>query len=513
MNTSALLRSTFVHGRYDKNGEEYLNLRYFAASGLGEFLEVPEDQQIWSWISNHAQKYGEAPASSTLRTLAKSKGEDATLSRIGILEGHNYLRHGDFRFSADMKMGDHRHRKVVEVIKEAGAILTGGLEVQRGQNKVRIEGPEQALQHVYERGREALRQTGGTEASGGHLRAVAGDVWTNYKKVEADPSLLTGAKSGFTLIDEATDGLRPGELCIHAGFAKAGKSTFALNWAYHLAIREAQDVVFVSLEMPSEQLGRYLVALHSWNPFHDDIRDAYKIPRGEGIPYRAIRQGTVDEWHPKGRDFLNCVAEDLADDPQYGRLIIETPEEATVAAIRQRAEFLADGKDLALLVIDYGQLLDPRRWSTSTTQNQNEIVRDLKRLALGFRQGRGVPVLTPWQISREGHRAAEIRKQKGVPSLYSGHSLSWAHEAERSADLVTASFVDDDLRQRGLIHIECILSREETFSPFLCPVDWASRYIDGQHPGQTDYGSPSSNNRPVVDESEEIQRAIDDLDE
>ena len=86
MNTSALLRSTFVHGRYDKNGEEYLNLRYFAASGLGEFLEVPEDQQIWSWISNHAQKYGEAPASSTLRTLAKSKGEDATLSRIGILD-------------------------------------------------------------------------------------------------------------------------------------------------------------------------------------------------------------------------------------------------------------------------------------------------------------------------------------------------------------------------------------------------------------------------------------------
>jgi len=69
---------------------------------------------------------------------------------------------------------------------------------------------------------------------------------------------IDGLSTGFELIDDRLQGLKPGELIIVAGRSGMGKSTYALNIACHAA--QSIPVVFFSLEMPAKQLAQKSVA-------------------------------------------------------------------------------------------------------------------------------------------------------------------------------------------------------------------------------------------------------------
>ncbi len=100
----------------------------------------------------------------------------------------------------------------------------------------------------------------------------------------------------------------------------------------------------------------------------------------------------------------------------------------------------------------------------------NSVLRGAKKLAMHFNHGEKIPVLLLFQINREGKDAAD--KAAG---RYKLRALSYANEAERSADIVTTTYLNDDMRKQGHTAFDCLKRREgPKFEPFTARIHFPS---------------------------------------
>ncbi len=86
--------------------------------------------------------------------------------------------------------------------------------------------------------------------------------------------MLSGLATGFTELDRMTSGLQASDLIILAARPSVGKTSFALNIAQHVALREGKSVGFFSLEMSKEQLG-FRVLCSEADVDAKKVRDGY----------------------------------------------------------------------------------------------------------------------------------------------------------------------------------------------------------------------------------------------
>lgn len=279
-------------------------------------------------------------------------------------------------------------------------------------------------------------------------------------------------------------------------------STFMLNWAYNQAVWYKWNSLVFSLEMPYQQCRRLLYALHSAHPKFAKIRYQLGLQKDEkatvGLPYTHVRDATLQHYHPNAKQFLwEYVVPDFngqtvvtGTDPEtgeswgceYGRIHIEVadPEKSdfTMADLRQKAELLYSQDPFHLVFVDHAGLMSPRKWVSNTTDRLNEIIRDMKRMAMSFNKGQGIPLVALFQINRDGYRAAMKAKTKGGIARYDLTHLSYSNECERSADIVTASWMDDDLSKANRVQFQCLKSRDQKpFDIFNARVEWPCRRL------------------------------------
>jgi replicative DNA helicase len=182
---------------------------------------------------------------------------------------------------------------------------------------------------------------------------------------------ITGLPTGFRHLDWYTAGFHPGDLVICAGRPGMGKTAFAMNVAVNACrAREAAVAVF-SLEMPKEQLVRRLLCSEA------------------GVDGNRLRSGrlTRDDW-----PLLTRAAGELSELPLW---LDDTPA-LTLMELRAKARRLRADKDLALIVVDYLQLMRSGLRSESREQEISEISRSLKALAKEL----ALPVLALSQLNR-----------------------------------------------------------------------------------------------------------------
>jgi len=74
------------------------------------------------------------------------------------------------------------------------------------------------------------------------------------EQLHARKELITGIPTGFEKLDYMTSGFQAGDLVILAARPGLGKTSLALNIAYHAAINDNKTVGIFSLEMTKEQL-------------------------------------------------------------------------------------------------------------------------------------------------------------------------------------------------------------------------------------------------------------------
>ena len=212
-----------------------------------------------------------------------------------------------------------------------------------------------------------------------NIDAIILDVLNELEEVSKNPGMLTGIPTGFADLDAKLNGLQKSDMIVVAARPSMGKTSFALNIAAHVALKEKKCIALFSLEMSSKQLVRRIFAL-------------------EGpIDSENMRSGNLSE-----RDWENLI--DVSGTVGDSKIIIDESVGISIAELRSKCRrYKAEHPDLSLVIIDYLQLLRGSRASASENRQQeiSEISRGLKQIAREL----DVPVMALSQLSR----AAETR--------------------------------------------------------------------------------------------------------
>ncbi len=196
---------------------------------------------------------------------------------------------------------------------------------------------------------------------------------------------VMGIPTGFTDIDNMTSGLQPSQLIIVAGRPSMGKTSFALNIAEHMAVREKHPVAIFSMEMAKEQIVQNLLCMHT-------RVDAHRMRSGTLSKEQYTRLG------------MACGA--LSEAP----IIIDDSPGMTPLDVRAKARRLKSKYDIQLLIVDYIQLMSvPHFGNRRRAENRQQEIAEISRSLKGLARELKIPVLACAQLSRavearEGNR-------------------------------------------------------------------------------------------------------------
>jgi replicative DNA helicase len=237
---------------------------------------------------------------------------------------------------------------------------------------------------------------------------------------------VVGIDTGFIDMNKLLGGLHPSDLLILAGRPAMGKTalatTIASNAAKALAREDAdilsqggkpRSVGFFSLEMSGEQLAMRLLAAAC------------------GVGSHKLQRGDLTQ-----NEFQSLVESSTA--MAALPLHIDDTPALTISALRSRARRLKRVHNVALLVVDYLQLVRPSSSNSQSNRVQevSEITQGLKAIAKEL----DIPVIALSQLSR----AVESRDDKR-PQLA---DLRESGSIEQDADIVMFVFREEYYKQR-----------------------------------------------------------------
>ena len=232
------------------------------------------------------------------------------------------------------------------------------------------------------------------------------------ESIEGHDGSLTGVPTGFTDLDELTNGLHGGQLWIVAARPAVGKSTLGLDFARAASIKNGMTSVIFSLEMSRMEITMRLLSAEA------------------RVSLQNIRTGrlTEDDWSRLTRR-MGEVAE--------APLFIDDSPHLTMMEIRAKARRLKQRNQLRLVILDYLQLMSSPKKVESRQQEVSEISRSLKLLAKELE----VPVVAISQLNRASEQRADKRPQ--VSDLRESGSL------EQDADAVILLYREDAVEKES----------------------------------------------------------------
>ncbi|MYC74522.1 replicative DNA helicase [Candidatus Poribacteria bacterium] len=239
------------------------------------------------------------------------------------------------------------------------------------------------------------------------IRALLTESLDAVERLYHKKSRYLGVPTGFMDFDHLTSGLQPGNLIILAARPSMGKTTLVLNMAQNIALEEKRPVAIFSLEMPSQDITMRILASEA------------------RIDFTRLRTGNFgeDHWRP-----LFEAADRLTKAP----ILINDNRGLTVQSLRAEGRRLkGEYSDLALIIVDYLQLLRGTGRYHVREQEISEISRALKILAWEL----NVPIVACSQLSREIERRPDKRPQLS--------DLRESGAIEQDADLVAFLHRDD----------------------------------------------------------------------
>ena len=265
------------------------------------------------------------------------------------------------------------------------------------------------LAEVLNQSQESVFELGQNDAQRG-FQPINPLVTTSIDAIEKlfhKQERFLGIPTGFMDFDHMTSGLQPGNFIIIAARPSMGKTTLVLNMAQNIAIDQERPVAIFSLEMPAQDIVMRMLSAES------------------RIDFGRLRTGNFSEdyWRP-----LTEAASRLSEAP----ILINDNRGLTVQGLRAEGRRLkGEHGDLALIIVDYLQLLRGTGRYNQREQEISEISRSLKVLAWEL----NVPIVACSQLSREVERRPD--KQPQLSDLRESGAI------EQDADLVAFLYRED----------------------------------------------------------------------
>ena len=322
------------------------------------------------------------PASVLTRLVATEQGVWRTGTAGVILAG--LMEHATPAYMA--------HARTVQSAARGRALTAAGYKIIDMASRPGFDPDEGAdmIRRLIDEAAGTGDRTGALRTQAEIFEAVVGDL---------ERGVEPGLRTGYSDLDEATGGLRPGTLTVVGARPGVGKSVLAGCIADHVGTRLGLPVLFASLEMTAAELMHRRMAARA------------------RVSLDALTKGRLTErdWDriAAAREYLTESAIAVDDEPDVSL--------AHIAARLRGME--RDGSPARLVVIDYlGLLKEPKAENRQVAVAQ--LARECKNLARRYK----VPVLLLVQVKRE----AEHRQGK-VPLM---SDLRESGEIEAAADIV-----------------------------------------------------------------------------
>jgi replicative DNA helicase len=238
----------------------------------------------------------------------------------------------------------------------------------------------------------------GSGAGGKELREVVKRSFVEMEDRHRTGNALPGLATGFSGLDTMTGGLRRGCLYVWAGRPGSGKTAIVVQVG-RKAAGSGRPVVIFSLEMPAGELSQRMLSAETGI-------DGHKLTRG----YLG-----ADQWRSAA-----ASADALARLP----ITIDDTGGLPIDRLMARARRLKIEKGIALIIVDYLQLVRPsQKWGVRE-QEVAEVSRSLKTLAKEL----DCPVICAAQLNRKVED--RINKTPGLADLRESGAI------EQDADVI-----------------------------------------------------------------------------
>jgi replicative DNA helicase len=265
-----------------------------------------------------------------------------------------------------------------------------------------------------------------------------------------DKNAVTGIATHYYDLDSYTSGLQRGELIIIAGRPGMGKTSFALNIAENVAIKNKMSIVVFSLEMTGEQLVQRLISSNAQ------------------VDQSSIKRGDLTN---EEMDNIYLAINDLREAPVY----IAESSGINVIDLRARSRRLKEQVgDLGLIVIDYVQIMSAIREGRNSNRAQElaDISRSLKSLALEL----NVPIILLSQLNRDVENRQD--KRPNISDLRESGAL------EQDADIILLLYRDEyynpDSKDKGMAEIN--IAKNRSGSTGIIKLAFIGKYTKFQNP-------------------------------
>jgi replicative DNA helicase len=394
----------------------------YARQRLGDVhFEDPGQRDMFTLLCRYADQAGGILPRKALEDVLRNRDPGAALvflERYDALAGRCPAAH-EFRHSVDQLRELAAARGTGDALAQAMQILRHGVTGEHGE----LRGHADARRHALGALAAVERDAGLTSTPEGDVTAEGDDVLAEYARTKElrRQGRSPGVEFGLAPLDEAMEGgLLRGEFALVLSATSGGKSSLCVQTAWHGAVVQGLNVVVFTNEALRDQVRRKIVTRHS------------RLPRfglERGINEADIRAGRLTE---EGERALAAVTADLKTG-QYGRLnVVQLPDDCTVSMLAARYTGITRQYGIDLAILDYAQLLTPERNGRDAREHENlgGIVKALARFAVSADGGRGVPLISPWQVKREGQ---ERLKSAGGYQL---EDAAGTAEAERAAHVV-----------------------------------------------------------------------------
>jgi replicative DNA helicase len=229
---------------------------------------------------------------------------------------------------------------------------------------------------------------------------VVPETFSRINEAFTNKSDVTGIRTHFAEFDRMTAGLQKSDLVILAARPSMGKTAFALNMAYNVAVKEDVPVAIFSLEMASEQLVMRMLCSSGGFNGHD------------------LRRGKLsnEQW-PQLTEACSRMSE--------APIFIDDSSGISILEMKAKARRLKQQHNIGLIIIDYLQLMTAGGRAENRQQEISNISRNLKGMAKDL----DIPVIALSQLSR----AVESRGGDHRPML---SDLRESGAIEQDADVV-----------------------------------------------------------------------------
>ena len=219
-------------------------------------------------------------------------------------------------------------------------------------------------------------------------------------------------------------GFRAGQMVVVAARPSVGKTTFSMNVAHHAAYK-GKKILFFSLEMSKDQLGKKLAA----------------IDQGVNLSKFADRKDNDED-----RRLLQTGLENISELPIW----VDDDPAQTISQIRAQAKTMDRKQGLDAIFIDYLGLMEAEDKRDVREQQVAQISKACKRLAKEL----NLVVFLICQLNRDS------AKTGGPPAL---HNLRESGQIEQDADIVV--MLHREMKAGGDTETTDIIINKNRFGP------------------------------------------------